>query len=216
MGTASGRSAFRRNASSRERGVNTSTGAKRTSPSWENRLAVSNDDLSRRLAVARGDEPADILVRGGRVLSVFTREWLDVDIAIADGWIAGLGDYEGREVVDAAGRYVVPGFIDAHMHLESTKLLPDEFARLVLPLGTTAVVADPHEIANVLGTDGVHWLLDLCTDLPLDVFFMASSCVPASRFESPRRALSPGDLEGLLRRRRTIGLAEMMNFPGVI
>src|SRR6266576_4343473 len=216
MGTASGRSAFRRNASSRERGVNTSTGAKRTSPSWENRLAVSNDDLSRRLAVARGDEPADILVRGGRVLSVFTREWLDVDIAIADGWIAGLGDYEGREVVDAAGRYVVPGFIDAHMHLESTKLLPDEFARLVLPLGTTAVVADPHEIANVLGTDGVHWLLDFCTDLPLDVYFMASSCVPASSFESPRRALNDGDLEGLLRRRRVLGLAEMMNFPGVI
>src|SRR6185437_2179145 len=98
------------------------------------------ESLSRRLAVARGDEPADIVVRGGRVLSVFTREWLDADIAIADGWIAGLGDYEGREVVDAAGRYVVPGFIDAHMHLESTKLLPDEFARLVLPRGTTAVV----------------------------------------------------------------------------
>jgi adenine deaminase len=92
----------------------------------------------------------------------------------------------------------------------------DEFARLVLPLGTTAVVADPHEIANVLGTDGVHWLADLCTDVPLDVFFMASSCVPASIFESPRRPLNPGDLEGLLRRRRVIGLAEMMNFPGVI
>jgi adenine deaminase len=102
------------------------------------------------------------------------------------------------------------------MHLESTKLLPNEFARLVLPMGTTAVVADPHEIANVLGTDGVHWLLDVCADLPLDVFFMASSCVPASDFESPRRRLSTGDLEGLLRRRRVIGLAEMMNFPGVI
>src|SRR2546429_1220915 len=216
MGTASGRSAFRRNACSRERGVNTSTDAKRTSPSWENRLAVSNDDLFRRLAVARGDEPADVVVRGGRVLSVFTREWLDADIAIADGWIAGLGEYEGQEVVDASGRYVVPGFIDAHMHLESTKLLPDEFARLVLPLGTTAIVADPHEIANVLGTDGVHWLLDFCAGLPLDVYFMASSCVPASAFESPRRALNDGDLEGLLRRRRVLGLAEMMNFPGVI
>jgi adenine deaminase len=111
---------------------------------------------------------------------------------------------------------VVPGFIDAHMHLESTKLLPDEFARLVLPLGTTAVVADPHEIANVLGTDGVHWLLDFCAELPLDVYFMASSCVPASSFESPRRALNDGDLESLLRRRRVLGLAEMMNFPGVI
>ncbi len=173
-------------------------------------------DLARRLAVARGDEPADLVVRGGHVLSVFTREWLETDLAVADGYIAGLGDYEGVEVIDAAGSFVVPGFIDAHMHLESPKLLPDEFARLVLPLGTTAVVADPHELANVLGTDGVHWLLDFCAELPLDVYFMASSSVPASRFESPRRALNEGDLQGLLRRRRVLGLAEMMNFPGVI
>ena len=172
--------------------------------------------LSRRLAVARGDEPADLVLRGGSVLSVFTHEWLDVDVAIVDGWIAGLGNYEGRETIDAAGRWVVPGFIDAHMHLESSKLLVDEFARLVLPFGTTAVVADPHEIANVLGTDGVHWLLDATAGLPLDVYFMASSCVPASQFESPRRELTPGDLASLLRRRRVIGLAEMMNFPGVV
>ncbi len=172
--------------------------------------------LSKRLAVARGDEPADLVIRGGKVLSVFTREWLETDVAIADGWIAGLGDYEGEETIDATGRWVVPGFIDAHMHLESSKLLVDEFARLVLPFGTTAVVADPHEIANVLGTDGVHWLLDATAELPLDVYFMASSCVPASEFESPRRELSPGDLDALLRRRRVIGLAEMMNFPGVV
>src|SRR6476661_131089 len=131
-------------------------------------------DLARRLAVARGDEPADVVVRGGRVLSVFTREWLDADVAIADGWIAGLGEYDGAEVVDATGRYVVPGFIDAHMHLESSKLLPDE-------------------IANVLGTDGVHWLLDASAGIPLDVYFMASSSVPASEYESPRRALTEGD-----------------------
>jgi adenine deaminase len=172
--------------------------------------------LSRRLAVARGDEPADLVIRGGRVLSVFTREWLVADVAVVDGHVAGLGAYEGRETLDASGRYVVPGFIDAHMHLESSKLLVDEFARLVLPFGTTAVVADPHEIANVLGTDGVHWLIDVCDDIPLDVYFMASSCVPASQFESPRRELTPGDLDALLRRRRVIGLAEMMNFPGVI
>ena len=172
--------------------------------------------LSRRLAVARGDEPADLVVRGGRVLSVFTREWLDTDVAIVDGYVAGLGDYEGVETLDASSRYVVPGFVDAHMHLESSKLLVDEFARLVLPFGTTAVVADPHEIANVLGTDGVHWLLDLCDGIPLDVWFMASSCVPASDFESPRRRLTTGDLDALLRRRRVIGLAEMMNFPGVV
>jgi adenine deaminase len=173
-------------------------------------------DLARRLAVARGDEQADLVVRGGRVFSVFTREWLETDVAIVDGHVAGLGDYQGAEELDASGRHVVPGLVDAHMHLESSKLLVDEFARLVLPLGTTTVVVDPHEIANVLGTDGVHWLLDVCGDLPLDVYFMASSCVPASSFESPRRPLSPGDLEGLLRRRRVIGLAEMMNFPGVV
>jgi adenine deaminase len=173
-------------------------------------------DLARRLAVARGNEPADLVVRGGRVFSVFTREWLETDVAVVDGHVAGLGDYEGAEEVDAIGRYVVPGFVDAHMHLETTKLLVDEFAQLVLPLGTTTVVVDPHEIANVLGTDGVHWLLDICGDLPLDVYFMASSCVPASSFESPWRPFSPGDLEGLLRRRRVIGLAEMMNFPGVV
>ena len=173
-------------------------------------------DLGRRLAVARGDEPADLVVTGGHVLSVFTREWLRGDVAIVDGWIAGVGSYRGRETLDAAGMWVVPGLIDAHVHIESSRLLPDEFARLVLPHGTTTVVADPHEIANVLGTDGVHWLLDATEGLPLDVFFMASSCVPASVFESPRRPLTPGDLEGLLRRRRVLGLAEMMNFPGVI
>ena len=173
-------------------------------------------DLARRLAVARGDEPADLVVHGGKVLSVFTREWLDVDVAVVEGFVAGLGSYDGRETLDASGRYVVPGFIDAHMHIESVKLLVDELARLVVPLGTTAVVADPHEIANVLGTDGVHWLHDASAGLQLEVFFMAPSCVPASSFESPRRPLEPGDLEALMRRNRVLGLAEMMNFPGVI
>ncbi|HSC93318.1 MAG TPA: amidohydrolase family protein, partial [Gaiellaceae bacterium] len=178
--------------------------------------AGNTPDLARRLAVARGDEPADLVVRGGRVLSVFTREWLDADVAVVDGFVAGLGEYDGRETLDASGRWVVPGFVDAHMHIESSKLLVDEFARLVLPLGTTAIVADPHEIANVLGTDGVHWLLDACQEVPLDVYFMASSSVPASGFESPRRPLGEGDLEAMLRRRRVLGLAEMMNFPGVV
>ena len=170
--------------------------------------------LSRRLAVARGDEPAELVIHGGRVL--FTREWLEGDVAIVDGVVAGIGSYEAVETLDAMGRYVVPGFIDAHVHLESSKLLVDEFARLVLPLGTTAVVADPHEIANVLGSDGVHWLIDACDRIPLDTYFMASSCVPASPFESPWRELTIGDLEGLLHRHRVLGLAEMMNFPGVI
>jgi adenine deaminase len=179
-------------------------------------LSRATETLARRLAVARGDEPADLVVRGGRVLDVFTLEWLDADVAVADGVVAGLGDYEGLETFDAAGLYVVPGFVDPHLHVESTKLLLDEFARLLLPLGTTAIVADPHEIANVLGTDGIHWLLDASASLPLEMYFTASSCVPASAFESPRRPLTLGDLEGVLRRRHVIGVAEMMNFPGVV
>jgi adenine deaminase len=168
------------------------------------------------MAVARGDEPADLVLAGGRVLSVFTREWLEVDVAVADGYVVGLGRYDGRLRTDVAGAYLVPGFIDAHMHIESSKLTVDEFARAVMPHGTTAVVADPHEIANVLGTDGIHWLLDCCADIPLDVYVMASSSVPASSFESPQRPFTTGDIESLLRRHRTIGVAEMMNFPGVI
>ena len=173
-------------------------------------------DLARRLAVARGDEIADVVIEGGKVFSVFTREWLETEVAICDGYVAGLGEYAGKEVIHAAGKYVVPGLIDAHMHLETVKLLVNQFARLVLPMGTTTVVADPHEIANVLGTDGIHWLADVADEVPLDIFFMASSCVPASTFESPRRGFTLGDLQGLLRRRRVIGLAEMMNYPGVV
>ena len=179
-------------------------------------MSASDGNLRKRLAVARGDEPADVVLRGGRVLSVFTREWLEGDVAVVDGAIAGIGSYDADRVLDVSGKYVVPGFIDAHVHIESSKLMVDEFARLVLPFGTTAIVADPHEIANVLGTDGVHWLLDLCDEVPLDVYFMAPSCVPASVFESPRRELTTGDLEGLLRRSRVLGVAEMMNFPGVV
>ena len=134
------------------------------------------------MAVARGDEPADLVLAGGHVLSVFTKEWLDVDVAVVDGFVVGLGRYQGRERLDVSGKYVVPGFIDAHMHIESSKLMLDEFSRAVLAHGTTAVVADPHEVANVLGTDGIHWLLDCCDNVPLDVFVMASSCVPASSF----------------------------------
>ncbi len=168
------------------------------------------------MAVARGDEPADVVLSGGHVLSVFTKEWLDVDVAVQDGHIVGLGRYDGRERLDVSGSYLVPGFIDAHMHIESSKLMVDEFARAVMAHGTTAVIADPHEIANVLGPAGIHWLLDSCTDLPLDVYVMASSCVPASRFESPLQPFTPSDIEALLRHERVIGVAEMMNFPGVI
>jgi adenine deaminase len=176
-----------------------------------------NAATPRWMAVARGDEPADLVVKGGRVLSVFTREWLEADLAIADGHVVGLGPgYQGRETLDATESWVAPGLIDAHMHLESSMLMVDEFARAVLAEGTTAVVADPHELANVLGVAGVHWLLEATADLPLEVFVMASSCVPASPFESPREPLTLDQMAELLGRDRVLGVAEMMNFPGVI
>ncbi|HEX2049067.1 MAG TPA: adenine deaminase [Actinomycetota bacterium] len=173
-------------------------------------------DRGRLIAVARGDAPPDLVIEGARVFSCFTKEWLDVDVGVAEGRIAGLGAFEGGERVDGRGQYLVPGFVDAHMHIESCKLMVDEFARAVLPHGTTAVVTDPHEIANVLGTDGIHWMLDVCDHLPLSVFVMASSCVPASPFETSRRPLTTGDMESILRRRYALGVAEMMNFPAVI
>lgn len=173
-------------------------------------------DRSRLIAVARGDEPPDLVIANAQVFSAFTKEWLEVDVGVADGRVAGLGAFEGGRRIDGLGQYLVPGFIDSHMHIESSKLMVDEFVRAVLPHGTTAVVCDPHEIANVLGSDGIHWLLDVCEDLPLEIFVMASSCVPASQFESPRRPLTRGDMESILRRRHALGVAEMMNFPAVI
>jgi adenine deaminase len=173
-------------------------------------------DRRRLIAVARGDEAPDLVITGAHVFSAFTKEWLETDVAVAEGCVAGLGRFTGGTMLDGAGRYLVPGFIDAHVHIESSKLMVDEFARTVLRHGTTAVVADPHEIANVLGTDGIHWLLDVCEGLPLEVFVMAPSCVPASRFESPRRPLTVGDMESILRRSHALGVAEMMNFPAVV
>ncbi|WP_196807458.1 adenine deaminase [Candidatus Solirubrobacter pratensis] len=170
----------------------------------------------RLIAVARGDAPPDTVIEGARVFSAFTREWLQGDVAIAGGRIAGVGAYEGGERIDGRGKWLVPGFIDAHVHLESSKLTPREFARAVVPRGTTTVVTDPHEIANVAGVAGVRWLLDAAEGLPLDVFVMAPSCVPASGFESPCGPLGPDEMREILRHPRAIGVAEMMNFPGVI
>jgi adenine deaminase len=172
--------------------------------------------MTRLIAVARGDEPPDLVIEGARVFSAFTREWLDGDVAIADGRIVGVGAYDGGARVDAGDRHLVPGFIDAHVHLESSKLTPAEFARTVVPHGTTAVVTDPHEIANVLGRAGVEWMLDATEGLPLDVFVMAPSCVPASAFESAGASFDVADMAAILRHPRALGVAEMMNFPAVI
>lgn len=175
------------------------------------------DDLAHRLAVARGDEPADLLLAGGRVLSVFTGELLDADVAIAGEHVAGIGRYEGRQTFDASGLLLLPGFIDGHMHIESTKLPPDEFARAALPWGTTTVVLDPHEMANVFGLDGVRALLEAGRRVPLDVYVMAPSCVPASPFESSGATVDAEDIARLLAEEpNVLGVAEMMDYPSVV
>lgn len=180
-------------------------------------MRTRTTDLARRIAVARGDEPADLVLKGGRVLSVFTGELLEGDVAVAGDHVAGIGDYEGRQTVDVAGLILLPGFIDAHMHIESTKLMPDEFARAVLPWGTTTVVLDPHEIANVFGLDGVRALLHSAAEMPLDYYVMAPSCVPASPFESSACTVTAADIARFLAEEpRALGLAELMDFPGVV
>ena len=170
----------------------------------------------RAIAVARGDEPADLLLTGGRVFSPARREWVDTALALADGVVAGWGEREAHEVVDVAGCALTPAFIDAHMHLESTKLWIDEFVRAVLPHGTTAVAADPHEVANVLGVPGVVALAEAAAPLPFCFGVYASSCVPASPFESSGAALDAEDIRGLIEEHGARGVAEVMNFPGVI
>ena len=156
------------------------------------------------------------MLKGGRVLSVFTSEVFQADVAISDGYIVGVGTYEGPTVIDVTGRFVVPGFMDGHCHIESSKLGVHEFARAVLRSGTTSVVVDPHELANVLGVAGIEYVLAASEGIPLDVYVMLPSCVPASSFETPMMDLSAADLSPLLQHHRVIGLAEMMNYPAVI
>ena len=170
----------------------------------------------RALAVARGDEPADTLITGGRVFSAGTREWVDTALALADGVIAGWGEREALEVVDVDGAALTPGFVDAHMHLESTKLWIDEFIRTVLPHGTTAVAADPHELANVLGVPGILALMAAAVPLPFTFSLYAPSCVPASGFERSGASLDSSDIRELIERDGLRGVGEVMNFPGVI
>ncbi len=178
---------------------------------------MARPQVSRRgLAVARGEEPADLLITGGRVFADATREWLDTSLAVADGMIVGWGERDADVTVDVAGAALTPGFVDAHMHLESTKLWIDEFVRTVLPLGTTAVAADPHELANVLGVPGVLALMRAAAPLPFTFAVYAPSCVPASAFESSGATLDASDIHDLIERHGTHGVGEVMNFPGVI
>jgi adenine deaminase len=172
--------------------------------------------LESLIAVARGEEPADLLLKNAQLVNVFSGEIHPADIAVYDGRVAGFGEYQARREVDLDGKFVAPGFIDAHVHLESSMVQPAEFARAIVPHGTTAVVCDPHEIANVLGLAGVRYILAASEGLPLQVYVMAPSCVPATHMETTGAELTAADIEELLAHERVIGLAEMMNFPGVL
>ena len=174
-------------------------------------------DKAQLLAVARGDRPADLLLTNGRVVNVFTGEVEEVDVAVMGPWIAGLGPgYEAARTIDLDGAFLVPGLIDAHVHIESSLATPPEFARAVVPRGTTTVVCDPHEIANVHGLEGILYMLEASDGLPLSVFVMASSCVPATHLGTAGASLDAAALGELMDHPRVLGLAELMNFPGAI
>jgi adenine deaminase len=178
---------------------------------------VTVKKLKERIRVARGEIPADLVLKKGRVLNVFSGTIEECDVAVHEGIIAGVGTgYHGKEEVNTGGKWIAPGFIDAHLHIESTMLLPSNLSDALLPHGTTAIIADPHEIANVLGLDGIRFMLRETEKIPLDVFFLAPSCVPASPLETSGAQLSASDLEELKNEKRILGLAEVMNYPGIL
>ncbi len=175
--------------------------------------------IARRIRVARGEEAADLILRNGQLVNVCSGEIYPAEVVIADGAIAAIGEpgqYDALASHDLGGRFLLPGLIDGHMHIESTMMTLAQFAQVVVPHGTTTVIIDPHEFANVMGIEGIRYALASGRDLPLTVFAVLSSCVPASPLESPRQILSAADLLPLLEDDRVLGLAEMMDVPGVL
>ncbi|MFA6001015.1 MAG: adenine deaminase [Thermoleophilia bacterium] len=173
-------------------------------------------NLEEIIRVGRGEKAADLLLKNARVVDVLSGDIISTDVALHAGRVAGFGSYKGQEVMDLEGRFLCPGFIDGHIHVESTMLVPPEFARTVSPRGTTSVVIDPHEIANVLGIEGINYMLRASAGLPVTFYIMLPSCVPATDMETSGAVLTSGDLALLLPRKRVIGIAEMMNYPGVL
>ncbi len=170
----------------------------------------------RIIAVAAGREKADLVLKNAKYLNVFSNEFLCSDIAVANGLIAGVGKYDGKTEIDVSGKLVLPGFIDAHIHLESSMVTPAEFAKAVVAHGTTTVITDPHEITNVMGIDGVEYMIQASQNLPIDVHFMMPSCVPATEIDESGAELDCKDIDLYLDNKKVLGLAEMMNYVGVI
>jgi len=180
-------------------------------------MKISAESLRHRIAAARGEIPSELVLKGGQVVNLFSGNIRKGDVAISDGVIVGQGlNYHGEKEVDASNRWIVPGLIDGHLHVESTMLSPSHLAAALLVHGTTSIVADPHEIANVMGLDGIRYMLEESANIPFDIFFMAPSCVPATHLETSGATLAASDLKELLKEPRILGLAEMMNFPGVL
>ena len=187
-----------------------------TTESWSGKISRKLIKKQKIIDVAAGRKKADLVLKNATYVNVFSGELDTEDIAVTEGLIVGLGQYEGIEEVDMTGKIVCPGFVDAHIHLESSLVTPTEFARAVLPHGTTTVITDPHEITNVMGTDGIDYMLCATEDLPVDVRFMIPSCVPASPLDEGGADLDYRDVDSFFDHPRVQGLAEMMNFPGIL
>ena len=172
--------------------------------------------MDRIIGISKGEEKAELVLKNANVINVFTNEIIEADVAVYQGRIVGIGDYEGEEEIDLNGKYLAPGFVDSHVHIESSMVTPGQFAKAIVPRGVTSVITDPHEIANVKGIEGIKYMLDESEDLPLDVYVMVSSCVPSTPFENAGAVLEAEDLEELKEHERVLGLGEMMNYPGVI
>ena len=177
---------------------------------------LSDDLIKDMILAARGDQKADLVLKNAKIVNVFTKELESGDVAIKDGYIVGIGEYEGNEEIDIEGRIICPGLIDGHIHIESSMIAPSEFAKAVAPHGTTAVIADPHEIANVAGEDGIRFMIEASSGLPVDIFFMLPSCVPATPLDESGAELGAAELESFYGEERVLGLAEMMNSYGTV
>jgi adenine deaminase len=177
---------------------------------------MTKKTLKNRIEAARGIAKPDLVLKQGNVINIFTGGINITDVAVHSDVIVGLGSYDGKVNIDAKNKFIIPGLIEGHIHIESTLLVPSEFARAVLPCGTTTVVADPHEIANVMGAEGLQYMLDSSEDLPVDIYYMAPSCVPATGFETAGACLDAAALKKFISHPRILGLGEVMNYPGVI
>ncbi|MCM3162504.1 adenine deaminase [Metabacillus litoralis] len=171
--------------------------------------------FTHKLAASAKKVKADVVIKNGKIIDVFNGEIIEEDIAITDGVIVGIGHYEGIQTIDAKGKYISPGFIDGHVHIESAMVTPQQFSQVVIPHGVTTVIADPHEIANVSGSKGIQFMIDSAKDIPLNTYFMLPSCVPATPFENAGAVLTADDLEIFYKEERVLGLAEVMDFPSV-